>query len=89
MPLTDAQKEEAKRLGLTQEEARFSLATRIPVTRYAEIKAQIAEEGAARQAQEVAGNEFMMERARYFAPYGRGERPWPKGTDENSSEDGG
>ena len=29
MPLTDAQKEEAKRLGLSQAEARFSLATHI------------------------------------------------------------
>jgi len=40
--LTDSQKQEAKELGLTQQEARFSLATRIPLTRYAEIKAQIA-----------------------------------------------
>jgi hypothetical protein len=87
--LTDEQKRQAKELGLTQDEARFSLATRIPLTRYAEIKAQIAEEGEARQAQEVAGNEFVVERARHFAPYGRGERPWPKETDEGSSEDGG
>ena len=40
--LTDDQKEQAKTLGLSQQEARFSLATHIPLTRYAEIKAQIA-----------------------------------------------
>ena len=41
--LTDDQKQQAKTLGLSQQEARFSLATRIPLTRYAEIKAEIAD----------------------------------------------
>ena len=40
--LTDDQKAEAKTLGLTQQEARFSLATRIPLTRYAKAKAELA-----------------------------------------------
>jgi hypothetical protein len=54
MRLTDEQKQQAKDIGLTQAEARFSLATRIPLTRYAEIKAEIAEEAVAKREHEEA-----------------------------------
>jgi hypothetical protein len=89
MMLTDAQKQQAKELGLTQEEARFSLATGISLVRYATVKAETQAERDAWDAKLEGMNTAMLERARYFAPYGRGERPWPEETDESPSEDGG
>lgn len=86
MLLTDAEKAEAKRLGLTQREASVSLAWRIPLTRYAELKQEIASERAAWEQRLTGMSDAMLERARYM-PEGRGERPWPK--ESPPDEDGG
>lgn len=84
--LNDDDKALAKTLGLSQQEARFSLATRIPLTRYAEIKAQIAEEADAKHEYKEQFNAAMVERAAYFAAYGRGVRP---NLEEAPPEEGG
>lgn len=57
---------------MSQEEARFSLATGIPRARQTEIKARIAEEADAKYEHEEQVNAAMVERAAYFTPYCRG-----------------
>jgi len=76
MPLTDEQKQQASALGLSQQEARFSLATRIPLTRYAEIKAQIA---AGHEAEEALMSDFADGVAEALSTTYRGGRGGPHG----------
>jgi hypothetical protein len=83
--LTDEQKRQAAELGLTQREASVSLAWRIPLERYAEVKLEIAAERDEWEAKMTGVSDAMLERARYM-PKGRGERP---ATDELSSGEGG
>lgn len=44
MNLTEHMKQQAAELGLTQTDAEYALATRVSLTRWAEIKAEIAAE---------------------------------------------
>jgi hypothetical protein len=74
MILTDADKVLAKELNLTQAEYRLALACHIAPRRWAEVKAEIAAEGEARQAHEDELGAAILDRAAY-APPGRGHRP--------------
>jgi len=89
MPLTDEQKAEADQLLLTYTEMSVALKTRIPPETYAQRKQELLAERDAWEARLSGMSNAMLSRAAYFAPYGRGERPWPKETDEDSSKDGG
>lgn len=87
--LTVEQKAEADRLLLTHTEMAHALKSHTPPEVWARNKQEMQAERDAWEAKLEGMNAAMMTRARYFAPDGRGERPWPKETDEDSSEDGG
>lgn len=88
MILTDDQKQQAKDLGLTVTEARFAIATRIPLDRYAFHKRELQAGRDAWEAKLEGTNAAMMTRASYFAPYTRGDGAG-LASDDSSSEDGG
>ena len=89
MILSDEQKQQADRLLLTYTEMSVALKTRIAPEVYAQRKQELLADRDAWEAKLSGMSDAMLERAAYFAPYGRGERPWPKETDEASSEEGG
>lgn len=83
MILTDEQKAEAERLLLTYTEMSVALKTRIPPETYARHKQELLADRDAWDAKLSGMSDAMLERAAYFAPYGRGESPWPKETNED------
>ena len=85
MILTDEQKAEAERLLLTYTEMSVALKTRILPETYAQRKQELLADRDAWDAKLSGMSDAMLERAAYFAPYGRGERPWPEETDEGDA----
>ena len=84
--LSDAQKQQAEELGLSMQEMRFALAVHMAPTRYAELKAEIASEAEAKQAQEEEVGAELVERLKYAVRRPDGQPPWPS---ELPPKDGG